>query len=236
MSHKIAIMQPYLFPYLGYFQLINAVDKFVVYDDVSFIKGGWINRNRINMNGKPLMFSVPISGVSSNVPINMTKIDQLMYDKWLFKFLKTIKQCYGNRRYYNEVLDLIKCVFNDTHIYISDLAVKSIKETCKYICINTEIVASSCIYNNSHLRSADRVVDICHQEGADVYLNPIGGMELYSKSEFNDNGLELGFLKAEYFRYDQGSCDFMPFLSIVDVMMCNDRDVIIENLGLYNIV
>ena len=71
---KLAIMQPYLFPYLGYFQLIAAVDKFVFYDDVNFIKNGWINRNRLLISGKVNYITIPLSGASSFLKINQVLV------------------------------------------------------------------------------------------------------------------------------------------------------------------
>lgn len=230
---KLGIMQPYTFPYIGYFQQINLVDKFVVYDDVTFIKQGWINRNRILLNGRDHIFTVPLKDASSFRNIRDTEINQKLYALWLPKFLKTLTQAYSKAPMYKQVYDLVANVFNEPATTISELAVKSITETCSHIGIDTQFLLTSTGYNNNDLKAKDRVLDICHKEHASVYINPIGGKELYSKQEFAAHGLELHFVRAANVHYRQFSGDFIPSLSIIDVMMFNSPEAIQDLLKEY---
>ena len=218
-------MQPYFLPYLPYFQLINSVDKFIIYDDVNYIKSGWINRNNILINQKASMFTVPLIKASSFSKINDLQIDLYLFNFWKKKFIKSINQYYSKAPYFNEVFEVINriLIVEDNHT-ISNFVVKALKEVVNYLQINTIIVESSSIYNNSHLKSYQRVIDICIQESATVYINPIGGLLLYDKFIFKQSSLELSFLKSNNYIYQQFTDDFVPLLSIIDVLMFNSVD------------
>lgn len=220
---KIAIMQPYFLPYIGYFQLINFVDKFIAYDDVNFIKRGWINRNYILLDGKKHLFTIPCKEASQNKTINQVQID---WDNRLIpKFMKTIHRCYSRAPYYSAVEELIYNMFEEKVETISELAIRSLKLVCSYINIKTQIVASSQAHpHNQHLRKEDRLIDICKQEGADTYVNPIGGLNLYKEEDFLSHGIKLWFIKPESKPYRQLSDQFIPSLSIIDVLMFNSPE------------
>jgi hypothetical protein len=233
---KLAIMQPYLFPYIGYYQLINAVDKFVVYDDVNFIKQGWINRNYVLVNGKPYLYTVPLENQSSFCKINETIINQKFYPIWRKKFLKTIEQNYNKAPFFNEVFPMIKSVFDINTNNLSVLAVNSLNIVSNYIGITTVFEESSAIYQNQNLTSQDRVLDICKKENASVYINPIGGLELYSEKYFSENNIKLNFIKSPTINYNQFNAEFVPNLSIIDVLMFNDVSTIKEFLTNYELI
>ena len=186
---KIGIMQPYIFPYVGYYQLIKCVDKFVVYDDVNFIKQGWINRNNILLNGQRHTFSVPIKNLSSFTPINETTINDQLYPKWKDGFLKTLELNYKKAPFFKDAFQTISSVFNSSATHISALAVSSISCVFEYLELSINIVETSGVYNNSDLKGVNRVMDICKREQGDTYINAAGGQELYSKEEFKANGL-----------------------------------------------
>ena len=218
-------MQPYFLPYIGYFQLINAVDKFVIYDDVNFIKGGWINRNNILINNRSSMFTVPLINASSFSKINDLKIHFDLYNLWKRKFIKSIHQSYKDAPYFTEIFDMIESVLAiENNVTISFFATKALREIVNYLKINTEIVESSSRYNNNHLKSYDRVLDICFRENATSYINPIGGHSLYDKLIFEENGIKLNFLQSKNYIYKQFNDDFIPWLSIIDVLMFNSID------------
>jgi hypothetical protein len=220
----MGIMQPYLFPYIGYFQLINAVDKFLIYDNVTFIKQGWINRNNILVNGKPLLFSVPLHNLSSYTLIRNTEINKNSYCKWKDKTYKTLEQNYKKAPFYKETLALAVSVFELNPVYISTLASQSIKMVCAYLSIPTVIINSAVKYNNDHLKAFNRVIDTCSQEKADSYINTSGGTHLYSKDVFKNNGIDLYFIKTNAISYKQFDKPFVPNLSILDVLMFNSID------------
>lgn len=233
---KLAIMQPYFFPYIGYFQLVNAVDKFVNYDDVTYIKKGWINRNYIQSQGERLLFSIPIKDISSFRLINETEINERLYSQWKKKFIKTLHYNYLNAPYYRETVNLVEDVLNHPSNQISTLAYKSIVATSNYVNIKTQFVDSSTIYNNENLKGKERVLDICKQENASVYINLIGGQSLYDKNEFKSFGIDMFFIESRNIRYRQQKSEFIPNLSILDVMMFNSPEKIKELLTEYNLI
>lgn len=106
---KLAIMQPYFFPYIGYFQLIHAVDKFIILDDVNYINRGWINRNKIIINGEAKWFTLSLDKASQNKLIKEINISSK--DVFHEKLLKTLKIFYGKAPYFNQVYDLLNKLF-----------------------------------------------------------------------------------------------------------------------------
>lgn len=231
---KIAIMQPYIFPYIGYFQLINTVDKFIIYDDVNFINKGWINRNRILVNGKDSLFTIPLKEASQNKLINNIEVN---WDSaWKSKFLKTIEQSYKKAPYYQQVLPLIEGLLNTEKSIFSEIIFENLTQVCQYLEIKTEIVPSSSIYHNTHLKAQERIIDICVQEKTDTYINPIGGLELYDKAAFQAIGKELFFIKSKAIRYTQFKNEFVPWLSIIDILMFNSPEHISTLLNDYELV
>ncbi|WP_044102403.1 WbqC family protein [Acinetobacter pittii] len=233
---KLAIMQPYFMPYIGYFQLINTVDKFIFYDDVTFIKQGWINRNQILINNQASLFSIPLSNASSHVLIKDVLVTEKAYDKWKKSFLNSILFSYKKAKNYEAISNLIHSILEQQPQTISELAIKSVIEVSRYLGIKTEFEISSEIYKNTYLSGQDRVLDICKSENALTYINPIGGVELYSKNVFLQNGVELFFIQSNKSIYKQFSDEFVPFLSIIDVMMFNDVEEIQQQLKHFHLI
>ncbi len=234
---KIAVMQPYLFPYLGYFQLIRAVDVFVVYDDVAFIQQGWINRNRLKINGEARYFTVPLSDASSFRSIRDTQVAGAAYASFRRKFLATVDNVYRKAPFFAQTQGLLDQVLTPTCGSIADLARNSIASVCAYLAMTTHLVPSSSAYGNNHLKRTERLVDLCRRENADTYINSIGGEELYSKSDFALAGIELQFLRSRLIEYPQ--VDGRPFvanLSIIDVLMNNSPETVREMLSHYELV
>ena len=230
----IAIMQPYILPYIGYLQLMANVDKFIFYDDVAFINRGWINRNRVLMNGKDFMFTIPLKEASQNKLINEIYIDDSI--NWRPKFLKSIEQSYKKAPFYQEVYPMIEKIIGDNSEKINDYIANSFEVLSQYLDIKTEIVRSSSIYQNAHLKSQERILDICIQEKASHYINPIGGMELYQKSIFEQQNIKLSFIKTKPVQYTQFKNEFIPWLSVLDVLMFNDKTTIQGFLNEFELV
>jgi hypothetical protein len=230
----IAIMQPYIFPYIGYFQLINAVDKFIIYDDVNFINKGWINRNNILVSGKAHLFTIPLKDASQNKLIN--EVGLLTSEPWQKKFLKTVQQSYQKAPHYQKVFVLIEEIVNLEVSTIYELTLHALIKTCAFMEIETEIVPSSTIYQNTNLKGQDRILDICKQENATHYINPIGGMELYDKGKFKREGIKLDFIKSLPYPYTQFKNAFVPWLSVIDILMFNNPEEIREQLKAYELI
>jgi hypothetical protein len=221
----IAIMQPYIFPYIGYFQLINAVDKFIIYDDVNFINKGFINRNRILVAGQPHLFTIPLKDASQNKLIH--EVELSTSEPWRKKLLKTIQQSYQKAPNFSVVFPLLEEILHHECSYISELATFGMQRICSYMGIQTEIVSTSRIYGNAALKAADRILDICKQNQTEGYINPIGGLELYDKEVFEAEQIQLQFIKSKECTYTQYKNEFVPWLSIIDVLMFVNK----ENFG-----
>lgn len=224
---KLAVMQPYLFPYIGYFQLISAVDIFIFYDDVDYIKNGWINRNRILINGKPNYFTIPCKNASPNRLIQ--DIKHLLDDRKK-KLLKKIKFTYNKAPFFDSVYPLIERTMGYDSSYIAELAMASIKETCNYLDITPIFKQSSKAYDNTELERTSRLIDICKQENSGTYINLVGGKKLYSKDNFKEADIILKFLEPVLKDYEQFGNDFVPGLSIIDAMMFNAPEKIRNQL------
>lgn len=234
MQLKIGIMQPYFFPYIGYWQLINLVDKYVIFDDVNYIKRGWINRNRILMNGNAVLFNVPLLGVSQNKLINQIEVNR--DKKLLIKNLKTIELTYRKAPYFRDVYPLVERILENEASNIADYNAYSIKCISEYLDIKTELITSSKLNKDNSLKSQNKILEICELLGATEYCNAIGGQELYSKDAFANKNIQLRFLKTNDIRYQQFKNDFVSNLSIIDVMMFNSISTIKEFLLKYTLV
>lgn len=232
---KLGIMQPYLFPYLGYFQLISAVDKFVLYDDVAFMKQGWVNRNQMLLHGRPHLFSVPLEGASSNRAIRDTVVSRHEFSRWKVKFFKTVAQSYSKAPFYESAHALLTSTLDFASGSIGELASRSILGVCQMLALPTRIETSSAIYTNSYLHAQDRVLDICVREGATMYVNAPGGRALYSRDTFAGRDVELRFLKSRLPAYSQFGHDFAPGLSILDVLMFNSTESVVHMLAEYDL-
>lgn len=232
---KIAIMQPYFFPYLGYFQLINAVDKFVFYDDVNYIKSGWINRNQILINNQSHLFSIPLKKASQNKLIK--EIETAIDDKWLSSFYTTLKTSYKKAPYFSSVFPLIQSVFETQYYNIADLTINSITSISNYLELETVFERSSQQYATTKgMEKATRLITICQLNNSSTYINPSGGKELYQKETFKKQGIELFFIENQLAPYPQFDKDFVAGLSIIDVLMFNNKEDIKKMLNQYQLV
>ena len=229
---KLGIMQPYFFPYLGYWQLINAVDTYVVYDDVAYIKGGWINRNNILVNEKANLITLSLENSSSFKNIN--EINIIKNGKNAEKIVKTIQMAYKKAPFFNQVMPILENLLlkNDK---IADLNYNSILEINKYLKINTNIILSSSLSKDNSLKAQDKVIHINKLLGSDTYINAIGGQELYDREEFKREGIELKFLKMNDIKYTQFKNEFVSNLSIIDALMFNSKPDVITMLNDYEL-
>ncbi len=228
---RLAIMQPYFFPYIGYFQLINAVDKFVFYDDVNYINRGWINRNSIIINGERKYITIPLHKASQN-----KKINEIYIKGQSSKILKMIKFNYSKAPFFKEVYKLVKKVILKAKYpeLISTIAGDSIKEVCNYLNLNKTLEYSSELYFNTQgMYKAERLIEICKRNDVKEYINAANGKELYNKKYFKNREINLRFIKNNVQSYKQFNKEFIPYLSIIDVMMFNSPEVIREMLNDY---
>lgn len=218
---KISIMQPYFFPYIGYFQLIANSDIFVIYDEIKYTKKGWINRNRFLKNGKATYFTVPLKKDSDFLYVSNRYLTQ-DWENEKQKIINQIKVAYHKAPHFKETFALFEnCLsFQNTNLF--EFIFNAVKSICEYLDIKTPIQVSSELQISNDLKSAEKVKAICKILNAKTYINPIGGLELYDKNDFLNENLELIFLKAKNISYPQFENEFEPFLSILDILMFND--------------
>jgi WbqC-like protein family len=232
---KLAIMQPYVFPYVGYYQLIGAVDRFVVSDDVTYIKQGWINRNRLLINGEAAYFTVPLKRAASTTLIRDMTIDDEGQAGWRRRLLKTVANYYRRTPCFGQVFPIVEGVFTLQTASMAEMARASLTRVCEYLGIGTVFVPST-QHGNQQLKGEARVIDTCLRESADRYINAIGGRTLYSKETFAGRGIDLSFLQSRPVEYEQFGGPFVPWLSIIDVLMFNGPEAMRRHLGAYDLV
>ena len=235
MNKKIAIMQPYFFPYIGYFQLINSVDEFIIYDNIQYTKKGWINRNRILCNESDKFITLPLKKDSDFKDVFERKLS----DTWIDdrnKILNLIKTSYRKAPFFNDVFEIVqKCLLYDNQ-NLFNFIFNSIKIINEYLEIKTKMILSSSVNIDHSLKSKHKVIAICKEMNATTYINAIGGVDLYDKDEFLENKIFLNFIKSNSLNYKQFDNEFIPWLSITDVMMFNSKNRVIELVNSYSII
>ena len=228
---KLGVMQPYFMPYIGYFQLMAAVDKYVIFDDVNYIKRGWSARNNILVNGQKHLFNIAVEGGSQNNLYTQVKV----VDDFI-KLRKTLEMAYKKAPYYHETMDLLERVFEYEDRRFNYFMKNSYSIILEYLEINTELLFSSNLSNNKELKGKDKILDICLLLNASEYYNAIGGQELYDRQEFADHGVKLGFVEPTLVPYSQLSNEFIPGLSIIDVLMMNSKEEAFKQVSNCNII
>ncbi len=220
---KGAIMQPYFLPYIGYFQLIASVDQFIVYDNIKYTKKGWINRNRMLLNGIDAMFSLPLKKGSDSLDVVER---ELATDFDRAKLLNQFKGAYGRAPQFELTYPVLERIVRHEDANLFRYIHHSIVRLCEHLGIKTEIKISSEIAIDHGLKGQDKVLALCKAAGVDAYINTIGGVELYAKDDFRIQGIDLQFIKARPFEYAQFGAPFVPWLSIVDVLMFNPLNTV----------
>ena len=227
----LGIMQPYFMPYIGYWQLMAAVDTYVVYDDVNYIKGGWVARNNILLNGQKHMFTITLNGASPNKLFNEITIKDDFK-----KFSRLIEAAYRKAPYYAEVNTLLEKIYQYEDKSLGAFMMHSFQVVLDYLDINTKLVLSSTIAKDNSLRGKDKVKHICQLLSADTYYNAIGGQELYDKNDFKADGVDLYFVQTNLTPYAQLGNEFVPGLSMIDVLMFNSPTEVKQLLTNYKLV
>ncbi len=221
-EEKVAVMQPYLFPYIGYFQLINLVDQFVVYDDVQWMKGGWINRNRILEHGHPAYITFPLRKASYKAKIKDREFS-LDFEAQKASIFSRIQSAYRRAPYFEPTLTMLSKCLASTDRNVARFAVNALHECCSYLGITTPFVLSSELVTQENKGAEVRVLEINRLLGATHYINPAGGRELYNKEHFAQANIELIFIEPRIVPYSQFGEGFLPSLSILDAMMFNSK-------------
>jgi hypothetical protein len=230
---RLGIMQPYFFPYIGYFQLIAAVDLFVVYDNIKYTKKGWINRNRFLQNGKDAMFSLSLKKDSDSLDVCKRELAASFNRE---KLLNQLKGAYRRAPYFEQTFPLIEKVVRYSEPNLFLFLHNSIVQVCTHLGITTKIMVSSEVVIDHSLQAQDKVLALCEALGATTYINAIGGMGLYTRELFLEKGIDLKFVQSKLFEYLQFGEAFVPWLSIIDVMMFNPVGGVRSQLTQFDLV
>lgn len=231
----LAIMQPYFFPYIGYWQLMHAVDTFVLFDNIQFSKSGWFHRNNILLNGKKTLFTIPLKKDSDLLNV----VERYLADdseRQLKKILAQITNSYRKAPYFSMCFPIIKDIFLNKDKNLFDYIYYSIINICQYLEIETNIIISSSINIDHNLKSKDKVIAINKELNSNKYINPIGGKELYSQDDFERENIELMFLSSGVPKYKQFDNDYIAYLSIIDIMMFCSIDEIKTMLDKFELI
>lgn len=215
---RVAIMQPYFLPYIGYWQLMHHVDCFVVYDDIKYTKKSWINRNRHLLDGEPKVFSIPLKKGSDHLNIR---------DRWLSdgaavemsKLMRKLESAYRGAPAFEQGRSFLERVLACDNRNLFGFIMHSIETVHACLGMQTRLIVSSTLNVSRELKGQDRVIATCEALGATEYLNPIGGVELYDPGMFRSRGIRLLFQKVKSLDYGQFSHEFVPNLSILDAFM-----------------
>lgn len=231
---RLAVMQPYVFPYIGYFHLISSSSLFIFCDDVNYIKQGWINRNRILSGNDSCLFVVPMKNRSQNRLIN--EICPLITKEWKAQFYNQLRHNYRKAPYFSDVVDPIMGVFESEYTDVTDLAINSIVSVYSYLGMDIAFDKSSvCAPETRGLGRSDRLIEMSKRLGFSDYVNLPGGREIYSKEYFKSNGIDLHFIRSHPIEYNQHTDEFVPFLSIIDILMFNSKADIVKFFSEYSL-
>lgn len=230
----LGMMQPYFFPYLGYWQLMNSVDEYILYDDVNYIKGGWINRNKIKTNGSEVILGLQIKKASQNKKINELELAMTDLDKE--RLVNKVKSAYGKAPNAKVVLELFKDIVYCDINNLAEFLEYSNRKIAEFMGIKTLILSATKLQLDHTAKGQERVINTCLERGASKYINAIGGKELYDKQSFMEAGIQLEFLRMDSdIVYPQGKGEFIPSLSILDVLMYNNEEEVRELLKRYTL-
>lgn len=223
--------QPYLFPYIGYWQLMNLSDVYVISDSMQYIKKGYINRNNILITGKKHLFTLEVLGVKTDKLINEIEVGNNRK-----KIAKSIYNAYVKAPYFKEVYPMIEEILLNQEKNLAKYLGNSIQKIAHYLEMDTKFIYLSELQGKTLLRAQERTLDINRRLKADHYVNAIGGQELYNKKVFAKEEIQLSFLETQTIEYQQFNNEFVPYLSIVDIMMFNSKEQIQEMLKAYTLV
>lgn len=228
----IAGNQPYFLPYIGFWQLVNAADLFLIGDNYNFIKRGWIQRNRILINGKPFFFGLEVKHITSFRKINETEF----IDFDVAQKLNTVYRAYRKAPQFDAGYNLVKTILDNPERNVAEFLFQSIKDVCRFLGIDTKFIRSSEIPGNDNYKREYRIYDFCHRLGGDTYLNAVGGQDLYHFDDFEKHGITLKFIHPNIRPYKQFYNEFVPGLSILDVIMFNSLETIKEMLNDFSVI
>lgn len=233
---RVALMQPYFFPYLGYFQLIHAVDEFVIFDQAQYIRRGWINRNRIlNAQKESIYIHIPVEKAPRETKIKHILINHS--SNWKENIFYQLHY-YHKAPNYAFVMDFLDECFDSGMTSISELNTILLKKVCELLAIDTKITVLSKEFPMiTEATEADEWgIQVAKALKATTYINAIGGIDFYNEQKYCANNLAIQFIQPNLKSYKQYNHIFIPGLSIIDVLMFNDLNEIKMMLDSYELI
>jgi len=220
---RLAIMQPYFFPYIGYFQLISAADAFILFDDVQYIRHGWINRNRIHDPNKSWQYITAPLEKHEHTDLIRNLMARSGED-WSAKIVSQVQHYKRRAPYFEETVNLVASLLAEAagDSRISRINLVILRGVCRHLGIDRPFqVSSDCGFDYRNVHDAGEwALRISEQVGAKEYINPVSGAALFDPAKFAASGIKLSFLQPEEIVYSRRG-PFEPWLSIIDVLMFN---------------
>ena len=233
---KISVMQPYFFPYLGYFSLIQDSDVFVVLDNVQYVRRGWMNRNRvIGKNQSPVYFHLSTIKAPQKTMTRQIKIDHNR--EWKKTLLDKLDYYEKSAPYFEETKAMVERLISFETDSLCDMNIHILEELCKFLGITTKFVLASDleIDESKIIETDDWGLEITKTFGASDYINLWGGRHIYSVNKYNNSNITLKFIENELVYYNQHNEMFIKSLSIIDVLMYNDRAETMDLINKYSV-
>lgn len=234
MARTIAVMQPYLFPYLGYFQLIAAADVFVLGDDLQYVRSGWVNRNRILQGNEARLISFPLKKDRFVLQINQRQLCDGFTEE-AERLVRLITESYEKAPYFAQVMPLIERLIRFPHQNIALYAENALRELCAYLHIVTPIMRSSDLILGTPADKQERIIRIAHTFQATTFITPEGGSVVYDRDHLARNRLLVRFFRMDPVAYQQFGEPFVANLSIIDVLMFNCVEQVQQMLSQYHL-
>ena len=235
---KLGIMQPYYFPYIGYFQLIHAVDRYVFLDTTQYVRRGWMNRNRIiNIKEGTTYITVPVEKSPQGTAINDMRIDNSK--DWKNTTISQLNEVYKKRApYFSEVIDLVRRTLDSSNDSLSELNIQSISCVFEYLEMPFEfdVFSKMDLDIPNDCKGDEWTFHITNRMGYETYINPPGGRSFYDTEKFNAVGIDLKFIQPNLSIYNQEIGRFESGLSILDVLMFNSVPDVRTMLSDYKIL
>ncbi len=236
---KIGIMQPYFFPYIGYFSLISSVDKWIVFDNIQYIRHGWINRNRIlhpNPDKEWQYITIPVQKFLQQSLISNIRSDDSQ--KWRERIMGQLNHYKKFSKRYEEISALVKKSLFTKENHLSEINILALKNVCEYLKINFnyEIFSQMKCDLGEISSPGDWALEISKALGAKEYINPIGGKNIFDLNKFKKYGIKIKFLENKLLKYNQNGRSFISGLSIIDVLMLNKKVNVTKMLKEYLLI
>lgn len=224
-------MQPYFFPYIGYFQLMKAVETFIMLDDAQYVERSWMNRNRINLNDRPAWITMPVRNASRDLAINQRFY---MLADGIPVINRKIQAAYSKSPFFADISAMLAGIFEYADANVARFNSNLLISVGRALDLHCQVHFASEFDNPLHFRGEARILDLCQRLGVTHYVNAIGGTSLYQNESFRSVGIRLSFIRTRTVP-QQAPID-IGHLSIIHDMMQTGTECTRELLNMYDLV